>query len=79
MNQANQVTFLLVAPHLFLDLVFVVCDDAVRGIDDVLGGTVVLFQPNQFIVGVVVLEVEDVLDVGATEGIDALGIVAHHA
>ena len=78
-DEADEFAFLLVAPHLFLDLVLVVGDDGVRGVDDVLGGTVVLFQADESIVGVVVLEVEDVLDVGAAEGIDALGVVAYHA
>ena len=78
-DEADEFARFLVAPHLFLDLVFVVGDDGIRGVDDVLGGAVVLFQPNQLIVGVVVLEVEDVLDVGPTEGVDALCVVAHHA
>ena len=78
-DEADELAFLLVAPHLFLDLVFVVGDDAVRRVDDVLGGAVVLFQADEFVVGVVVLEVEDVLDVGATEGVDALGVVTYHA
>ena len=65
-----------VAPHAFLDLVAVVGDDIVRRLDDGLGGAVVLLQTDQLVVGIIVLEVEDILDVGATETVDRLGIVA---
>ena len=69
----------VVAPHAFLDLVLVVCYDAVRCLDDGLGGPVVLFQADELIVGVVVFEVQDVLYVGTAEAVDRLGVVAHHA
>ena len=42
------------------------------------GGAVVLFQLEQLGLRVVFFEVEDVLDVGAAKGVDALGIVSHH-
>ena len=66
-------------PNLFGDLVFVVGDDRVGRFDDVRAGAVVLLEFEQLRFRVVLLEVQDVLDVGASERIDALGIVAHDA
>src|SRR5699024_2851287 len=57
----------------------VVADDAVGGVQDVGGGAVVLLQPDDPGPGVVALKVEDVLDGGAPEAVDALVVVAHHA
>ena len=57
----------------------VVLDDAVGGVQDVGGGAVVLFQPDDLGPGVVPLKVEDVLDGGPAEAVDALVVVAHHA
>ena len=71
--------FIIIGPDLFENLVFVIDNDAVGRVDDVFGGTVVLFQLEQLEVGVIFFEVEDILDAGAAESIDALGIVAHYA
>ena len=57
----------------------VVFNDAVGGIQDVGGGAVVLLQPNDLRAGEMLLEVQDVLDGGAAEPVDALVVVAHHA
>lgn len=53
------------------------CDNGVGGVDDDLGGTVVLFEFEEVEVGVVAAEVEDVLYVGSAEGVDALCVVAY--
>ena len=50
----------------------------VGGIHDVLCGAVVLFELEDAQVGVCFLEIKDILDVGAAEGVDALGVVAYH-
>ena len=57
----------------------VVLDDAVGGVQNVGGGTVVLLQTDGFGAGVELFKVEDVLDGGPAEAVDALVIVAHHA
>ncbi len=55
----------------------VVGHHGVRGVEDMAGGAVVLLQAHGTGVGVVLLEVEDVLDVRASPGIDGLVVVAH--
>ena len=57
----------------------VVLDDMVGGVQDGLGGAVVLFQLDDGGVGKVALEVQDDLDVRAPEGVDALVVVADDA
>ena len=42
-------------------------------------GAVVLFEFEELRVGVILFEIEDVLNVGPAEGVNALGIVPHHA
>ena len=46
-------------------------------VEDVAGGAVVLLELDHVGVGVVLLEREDVLDVGATPGVDGLVVVTH--
>ena len=53
-------------------------DHRVGGVEDGLGGAIVLLEQDGRGVGEVLLEVEDVADVGPTEGIDRLVGVAHH-
>ena len=65
--------------HVLAQLGLVVFDDGVGRLHDVLGGAVVLLQLEDLQLRVVALEIEDVGDVGAAEGVDALGVVAHHA
>ncbi len=57
----------------------VVCDDRVRRAEDVLGGAVVLLQPDDFRAGERLLEAEDVFNRRAAELVDALVVVAHDA
>ncbi len=55
----------------------VVGHHGVGGGQDVAGRAVVLFQPHHASVGVVLLEVQNVLDVGATPRVNGLVVVAH--
>ena len=55
----------------------VVGHHGVGGVEDVAEGAVVLLELHHLGVGVVLLEVQDVLDVGATPGVDGLVVVAH--
>ena len=57
----------------------VVGDDGVGGVQDVLGGAVVLLQPDEPGLGILLLKAQDVLNVGPPEAVDALVVVAHHA
>ena len=54
-------------------------DDAVGGIQDIGGGTIVLFQANGLCAGIELFKVEDILNGSPTETVDALVIVTHHA
>ena len=56
----------------------VVGDHGVGRVEDLLRGAVVLLQADDLRVGVVALELEDVADVGAAPGVDALVVVADH-
>ena len=78
-EQGDAVALGVVGPYLLLYLLDVFGYNGVGGVDDDLGGAVVLFKLEEVQVGVVAAEVEDVLYVGATESVDALGIVAHDA
>ena len=53
-------------------------DDPVRKVQDVRGGTVVLLETEEARSGIPVLEGEDVVDLRAPEGVDALAVVAHN-
>ena len=65
--------------NLLEDLLAVLLDETVGGIHDVLRGTVVLFQLEDLRLGIVGSELQYVVDIGTPEGVDALGIVTHHA
>src|SRR3990170_2509716 len=66
-------------PEVLLLALLVEGDDAVGGIQDRLGGAVVLIQDDHRGVREIVLEVEDVADVGGAPGIDRLVGVADDA
>ena len=57
----------------------VVRDDAVRGLEDRVRGSVVRLEPDDDGAREVVLEAEDLLDVRAAPAVDALVVVAHDA
>ena len=52
----------------------------VGGVQDVLGGAVVLLQPDEpGALGILLLKAQDVLDVSPPEAVNALVVVAYHA
>ena len=65
-------------PQLLGATVGVAFNDRVRRGEDVLRGTVVLFQQNRVGVRVVLLKVRDIADIRTTEGVDGLVGVTHH-
>ena len=65
-------------PQLLGSTVGVAFNDRVRRGENVLRGTVVLFQQNRVGVRVVLLKVRNIADIGAAEGVDGLIGVTHH-
>ena len=66
------------AVDIFGYLVLVVFHQTIGSIDDTLGGTVVLLEFEETGMGEVVLELQDIVDLGTPEGVDALVVIAHH-
>ena len=59
-------------PQLLGAAVGVAFNHGVRGGENVLRGTVVLFQQNNVRIGVVTLEIRNIANVGAAEGVNRL-------
>ena len=68
-----------VGPELFLLSSGVVADDGVGCVQHVLGGPVVLLQAYDQGFGIDLLEVQNVVDIGAPEAVDGLVVVTDHA
>ena len=66
-------------PQIFSFPLGIVGDHGVGRVQDILGGAVVLFQPDDRAAPEILFKVHDVLNGGAPEFIDALVVVAHHA
>ena len=66
-------------PELLALARLVVLHHRAGGRQNVLGGAVVLLQPDGLGVRKVALEIQDVADVRAAPAIDRLVLVAHHA
>ena len=67
-----------VAPKVFIWPVKVVADYRVGCLENVVGGTIVLFEQNGFCTVEVFFKFNDVADVGAAKGIDRLIAIANH-
>ena len=67
-----------IGPELLVLAALVAADDGVGRVEDRLGRSVVLLELDDLGVGVVGLEVEDVAQVRAAPGVDALVVVADH-
>ena len=77
--QADLIPCPLLRPQLLALAPLVVLDDGVGCVQDVLGGAVVLLQPDDPSALVLLLEGEDILNGSAAEAINGLVVVAHHA
>src|SRR3989344_7656724 len=73
----NFLAMVILCPKFFGHLVLVVGYNVLGGGENILGGPVILFQKYHLGVGVVLLEVQDVLYVGIAESVNGLGIVAY--
>ena len=54
-------------------------DERIGGVHDHLRGAVVALQAEDLALGIILLEIEDVLDARTAESVDGLAVVAHHA
>src|ERR1019366_1813118 len=77
--KADEIAGIGIGPELLALAREVVLHHGARRRQNVLGGAVVLLQANGLGVGVVVFEIQDVADIGATPAVDGLVFVAHHA
>ena len=78
-HHENLFAGIILTVHCFFDLFLVVADDAVGRAHNVLRRAVVLFQFHRDRFRILAVELENVVNVGSAERIDALRIVAHHA
>ena len=53
-------------------------DDGIGRIDNIFGGTVILFQSVQFYLMVIFLKIQYIVDVGSAKTINTLRIISHH-
>ena len=70
---------LVLREHILRNLPLITPYQRVGSLHDELCAPVVLLKLEEPGVGVLVLEVEDIVDIRTPEGIDALGIVTHNA
>ncbi len=67
------------APEVFYVAPSILLDDGVCQVEDAHGAAVVLFQADGLHVRVVLFKLEDVAHGGASEAVDGLVVIAHHA
>ncbi len=75
--EGDGIAFAGICPQLLAETTEVVGDQAVGGLEDGVGGAIVLLQPDDLRREVLV-ELLDVLDLGTAPAVDGLIIVAHH-
>ena len=66
----NQITFRTLGVTGLWNSRFIIFNDRVRGIHDDLRRTVVPLQTEQLAIGIILLEIQDILDFGSSESID---------
>ena len=66
------------SPDHFFNLIFVLGNDTIRCVDNILSGSVILFQFIKAVIRIILLEVEDVLDVRSPKPINGLGIISYN-
>ena len=78
MDDRNAVAYLILAEQVLGNLSLVFLDEAVGGIGDGLGRAVVALQLERFDARVKLVQPQYVINIGSTETIDTLGIIAYH-
>ena len=76
--QGQALALLVLAEDVLSDLSFVLANKTVCRLHDELRRAIVLLQLEELCVLILLLEVQNVIDVGTTEAVDALRIVTHH-
>ena len=79
LDYRNLVALLILAIHLLRYLPTVFLHDAVGSFNDSLSGTIVALKLEEQSIRILMLEVEDVVDIGTTKGVDTLVVVANYA
>ena len=77
--QMDRRSFPLVRPELFLLALRVISDHRIGCVENALCGAVVLLKAHHERVGVILLKVQDILNIGAAEAVNGLVVVADHA
>ena len=77
-GQFNFIALAFIGPQRFFNLVLVVGNHFIGCLQNGAGASVILFQLDGSNIFVIFLELKNVLHAGATERINALGIVAHY-
>ena len=78
-ENTHLVARLLLGIDRFGYLTCILVDQAIGGVHDILGGTVIPFQLEDTATGIKILELQDIIYIRASEGIDALGVIPYHA
>ncbi len=78
-DDADLLALARVGPQSLAEPASVVGDDSVGGGEDVAGRAVILLQPDDLGAGEVLLELEDIGDLGSAPGIDRLVVIADAA
>ena len=78
-ENTHLVARLLLGIDRFGYLTCILVDQAIGGVHDILGGTVIPFQLEDTATGIKILELQDIIYISASEGIDALGVIPYHA
>ena len=69
----------VICPELLALALCIVGDHRVGRVQDILGGPVILLQPDYQGIGIVFLEIQDVADIRPAEPVDGLVVIADHA
>ena len=59
-------------------LTCILVDQAIGSVHDILGGTVIPFQLEDTATGIKILELQDIIYISASEGVDGLGVIPYH-
>ena len=77
-DELDQVAFFVSRPNILGELSLVLGDDRIGSLHNGLRRPVILFEFDNFQIGMIFFKIEDVADVCTTECIDALGIITYN-
>src|SRR5690606_3280968 len=79
LDQLDQFPFLVGCPDIFGKLSTIASNNRIGGVNDVLGGAVILLQFDDPQIRIISLEIENVGDVCTAKCVNALGIISYDA